>query len=337
VITEVVNVDAGRPQAEVLLRAAAVLRRGGLVAFPTETVYGLGANALDEAAVGRIFAAKGRPASNPVIVHVASAEQAKELATSWPPLAQRLAERFWPGSLTLVVPKSSVLPSLVTAGGDTVALRCPAHAVARGLIEAAALPLAAPSANVSTRVSPTRAEHVLRGLDGRIDMLLDGGPTPGGLESTVLDLTTAPPRLLRPGLVSPREIEELVGPIEAGAGSPSATPARSPGLLERHYAPSVPLECLPNSWPRVKELCRGGMRVGWLTIGPATEEGLGGVFTVELPADARAYSAQLYAALHNFEGMGLDRIVAELPPNEPAWLAVRDRLGRAAAGGLLNL
>jgi L-threonylcarbamoyladenylate synthase len=331
VITEVATVDALQPEAEVLGRAAGVLRRGGLVAFPTETVYGLGANALDQAAVGRIFAAKGRPASNPIIVHVATTEQAKELAASWPQLAGRLAERFWPGSLTLVLPKSSVVPDLVTAGGDTVALRCPAHAVARGLIEAAALPLAAPSANVSTRVSPTRAEHVLRGLSGRIDMLLDGGPTPGGLESTVLDVTTTPPRLLRPGLVSRHDLEELIGPVETGADSSAVAPARSPGVLERHYAPSVPLECVRDSSPRVKELCLAGMRVGWLTIGPAAEGRLSGVFTVELPADAAGYSAQLYAALHSLEAMRLDRIVVELPPQGDAWLAVHDRLRRAAA------
>jgi len=264
-------------------------------------------------------------------VHVAAIEQAKELAASWTDLAQRLAERFWPGSLTLVLPKSPAVPDLVTAGGGTVALRCPAHMVARGLIEAAALPLAAPSANVSTRVSPTQAAHVLRGLAGRIDMLLDGGPTPGGLESTVLDVTTMPPRLLRPGLVSPHDIEELIGPIETGTACPSAVPARSPGMLERHYAPSIPLECVQDSWPRVKELCLAGMRVGWLTMGPAPAERLSGLFTVELPADAAGYSSQLYAILHGLETMRLDRIVVELPPEGGAWLAVHDRLRRAAA------
>ncbi|HWB07887.1 MAG TPA: L-threonylcarbamoyladenylate synthase [Pirellulales bacterium] len=328
--TEVVVVDPLRPEADLLARAADVLRRGGLVAFPTETVYGLGANALDEAAAARIFAAKGRPAGNPLIVHVATVDQARQLVASWPAAAERLAARFWPGPLTLVLPKSRAVPDLVTAGGPTVALRCPAHAVARGLIEAAAVPVAAPSANVSTRVSATRAEHVLRGLGGRIDMLLDGGPTPGGLESTVLDVTTAPPRLLRPGLVSRRDIEALIGPIEVGSCSPSGAPARSPGMLERHYAPSVPLECLEGSWQRVKELCLAGMRVGWLTLGSAPEDGLSGLFAVEMPPDPAGYGSQLYAALHSLEAIGLDRIVVELPPREEAWLAVHDRLRRSA-------
>jgi L-threonylcarbamoyladenylate synthase len=328
--TDVVAVDALRPDADALNRAATVLRRGGLVAFPTETVYGLGANALDETAAARIFAAKGRPPGNPLIVHVSSIEQARELCASWPEIAERLAARFWPGSLTLVVPKSAAVPDVVTAGGPTVAVRCPSHAVARGLIEAANLPIAAPSANVSTRVSPTRAEHVLRGLSGRIDLLLDGGPTPGGLESTVLDVTTAPPRLLRPGLVSRRDIEALIGPIELGGNSSSVLPARSPGTLARHYAPSVPFECVGGSWQRVEELCLAGRRVGWLTIGPAPRDGLSGLFAVEMPPDPAGYGSQLYAALHSLEAIGLDLIVAELPPNDEAWLAVRDRLRRAA-------
>lgn len=329
--TEVIAVNPVQPEREVLERAAAVLRRGGLVAFPTETVYGLGANALNEAAVAGIFVAKGRPATNPLIVHVTNAEQAQRLAASWPATAQRLAQRFWPGPLTLVLPKTEAVPPSVTAGGETVALRCPAHPVARGLIEAAALPIAAPSANISTRVSPTRAEHVLRGLDGRIDLLLDGGATSGGLESTVLDVTTTPPRLFRPGLILPHDIEEVIGQIEVVSGAAAqGTTARSPGMLDRHYAPTIPLECLESSWPRVEELCRAGLRVGWLTVGLAANEQHSGLLTLELPSDAAAYGAQLYAALHTLEAIGLDRIVVELPPNEEAWIAVRDRLLRAA-------
>ena len=176
-----------------------MLRRGGLVAFPTETVYGLGANALDAEAVRHIFAAKGRPATNPVIVHVAEIARVREVVADWPPLAERLAGRFWPGPLTLVLPRHPALPALVTAGGPTVAVRVPLHPVALALLRAAVVPVAAPSANRSTRLSPTRAEHVLAGLAGRIDLLLDGGPASGGLESTVLDVTTVPPRLLRRG------------------------------------------------------------------------------------------------------------------------------------------
>src|SRR5262245_52423466 len=190
----VLVVSPESPEAQAIARAAVVLRAGGLVAFPTETVYGLGANALDATAVRRIFTAKGRPANNPLIVHVAGAAHVGRVAAAWPALAARLAERFWPGPLTLILPRSAAVPDEVTAGGPTVAVRVPAHPVARALLEAAGVPVAAPSANRSTQLSPTTAAHVLRGLNGRIDLLLDGGPTAGGLESTVLDLTTEPPR-----------------------------------------------------------------------------------------------------------------------------------------------
>src|SRR5438270_2167933 len=181
--TEVLPVSAEAPAADVIARAARVLRAGGLVAFPTETVYGLGANALDAVAVARIFAAKGRPANNPLIVHVAAIDAARDLTAAWPESAARLAERFWPGPLTLVLPRAGRVPDIVTASGPTVAVRVPAHPVALALLRAAALPIAAPSANRSTSLSPTTAEHVRRGLDGRIDLLLDAGPTAGGLES----------------------------------------------------------------------------------------------------------------------------------------------------------
>lgn len=310
-----------------------MLRRGGLVAFPTETVYGLGANALDRSAVAGIFAAKGRPATNPIIVHIANVSEAKTLVSSWTPTATRLADAFWPGSLTLVLAKAECVPDLVTAGGDTVAIRCPAHPVALGLIEAAGFPIAAPSANASTRVSPTRAEHVLRSLDGRIDMVLDGGPTSGGVESTVLDVTTTPARLLRPGLVLPHQIEQVIGPIDVALDKRSVGAARSPGMLDRHYAPAIPLDCLEDSRARLTELCAAGLRVGWLTIGPVPDERSGGMFVLELPTDAADYASQLYAALHTLEALGLDRIVVELPPDEEVWSAVRDRLCRAAAPG----
>ena len=223
------------PTPENLARAGDLLRSGGLVAFPTETVYGLGANALDASAVARIFAAKGRPATNPVIVHVATVDEVTTLIderwglsppTSALPIAstrsarinpaarlQQLAERFWPGSLTLVLPKSSRVPDIVTAGGQTVAVRVPNHSVALELLRVAGVPLAAPSANRSTQLSPTRAEHVLRSLDGRIDLIIDGGLTTGGIESTVLDVTTNPPTLLRPGLVTAAMLEAVLGQI----------------------------------------------------------------------------------------------------------------------------
>jgi L-threonylcarbamoyladenylate synthase len=310
-----------------------VLRSGGLVAFPTETVYGLGADARDASAVARVFAAKGRPAANPVIVHVTSAEEAQPLTAAWPEAAARLAARFWPGPLTLVLPRSGCVPDVVTAGGPTVAVRVPAHPVALALLRAAGLPVAAPSANRSTGLSPTRAEHVLRGLGGHIDLILDGGPTAGGLESTVLDLTAPPPRLLRPGLVTPAEIEAEVGPIlSPGLPPEGPAPLRSPGLLRRHYAPSTPLECVSeDGGARVAELLRQGLRVGWAAFGEPAGGPRDGLQVVALPRDPAAYAAGLYAALHTLDEAAVDRIVVTLPPQTEPWLAVQDRLRRASA------
>jgi L-threonylcarbamoyladenylate synthase len=331
--TLVLPINPEAPEADVLARAAAVLRDGGLVAFPTETVYGLGANALDPDAVGRIFAAKGRPAGNPLIVHLAATADVPVVASSCPVNAARLAERFWPGPLTLVLPRRAEVPDVVTAGGPTVAVRVPAHPVARSLIEMAGVPVAAPSANRSTQVSPTRAEHVLAGLDGRIDLLLDGGPTPGGLESTVLDVTTSPPRLLRPGLISPSEIEEVIGTIAhpREARSEEGVALRSPGMLARHYAPRALLECLVGDGrERVEELCRQGLRVGWLTWNASGADSPG-LVRVVMPRTPEGYAAQVYAVLHRLDAAGMDRIVVELPPDVEEWLAVRDRLRRASA------
>jgi L-threonylcarbamoyladenylate synthase len=334
--TVVVPINPTEPEADVIARAAAVLRGGGLVAFPTETVYGLGANALDPAAVARIFAAKGRPATNPLIVHVAEAEEAQRVAAAWPEAAARLAERFWPGPLTLVLPKRGTVPGAVTAGGPTVAVRVPAHPVARALIRAAGVPVAAPSANRSTRLSPTRTEHVLAGLDGRIELVLDGGPTAGGLESTVLDMTGTPPRLLRPGLVTPGEIEAVIGGVARPASAAAATgePLPSPGMLRRHYAPRAVLECVEDDGrARVEELQRQGVRVGWLTFAAVPAALPAGGRTVVMPGDPGACAAELYAVLHALDAAGMERVVVELPPDREEWLAVRDRLRRASAAG----
>lgn len=326
--TQSLPIDPHSPAADVVAKAAAVVRAGGLVAFPTETVYGLGANALDPAAVGRIFSAKGRPATNPLIVHVGDIAAAQPLARDFPEAARRLAERFWPGPLTLVLPKSDRVPDAVTARGSTVALRVPAHPVAHALLRGCCLPLAAPSANPSTLLSPTTAEHVRRGLDGKIDMILDAGPTAGGLESTVLDLTATPPRLLRPGLVTPAQIEAIIGPIDQCPMTiASVEPLRSPGMHERHYAPRTPLECVEQSRNRIVELCGLGLRVGWVTW--RDESPVQEVMLERLPADPIGYAAGLYAALHRLDQAGVERIIAERPPDGDAWLAVHDRLRRA--------
>ncbi len=332
------QVTEQQPDAAIIDRAAAVLRAGGLVAFPTETVYGLGAHALQAEAVQSIFVAKGRPANNPLIVHVAEQAAAQKLTTAWPLEAEALARRFWPGPLSLVLPKADCVPSVVTAGAGTVAVRVPAHPVARALLETAQFPIAAPSANRSNYISPTCAAHVLKGLQGRIDLLLDGGPTAGGLESTVLDLSVQPPRLLRPGLVTQAEIEAEIGPIERHAVMLSHDqPLASPGLLARHYSPRAILERVAgNGRVRIDELQEQGLSVGWLAF---SDEGKhqaadaprapGHPELIVMPRDSQAYCAQLYAALHLLDERGVDCIIVELPPDTDEWQAVQDRLRRA--------
>lgn len=288
-------------------RAAALIRAGKLVAFPTETVYGLGANALDAAAVARIFQAKGRPLTTPLIVHVDSVEMAKGLASRWPAAADALVGRYWPGPLTLVLPKRECIPDVVTAGLATVGLRMPAHPLALELIRAAGVPIAAPSANRFTELSPTQAGHVPEEL---ADAVLDGGPARVGIESTVLSLLDEPV-LLRPGVIPLPEIEALIGPVRA-AEAPAEGPHESPGMHLRHYQPSTRVYLL-----RVEDEPPAG-RGAWLRIGR------------EMPSDPLEYAAELYAALHRLDEQGLDWIAVERPPDTPAWAGVRDRLQRAA-------
>lgn len=342
--TTVLRLDPLRPAEAALQRAAAVLHLGGLVAFPTETVYGLGAIATRPDAVARVFAAKGRPPRNPLIVHVADVAGARALVQAWPSAAERLAEACWPGPLTLVLPRGPQIPDAVTGGGPTVAVRVPAHPVALALLRAVGAPLAAPSANRSSHISPTQAAHVLADLDGRIEMLLDAGATPGGIESTVVDLGTTPPRLLRPGLVTPARLRQLLPDLElsavaraasdaTGAGTVADAP-RSPGHLGRHYAPRARVECcVDDATARVAALSAAGLRCACLRCGtPATDRlaTVPDVQTASLPAEVHAYAAQLYATLRELDAGGPNVIVVELPPDTEAWLAVRDRLLRAA-------
>ncbi|MFB3777936.1 MAG: L-threonylcarbamoyladenylate synthase [Bryobacteraceae bacterium] len=301
---------------EELQRAAGLIRGGGLVAFPTETVYGLGANALDPVAVERIFQAKGRPSTSPLIVHVDSVKMAKGLAEAWPEAAGKLADRFWPGPLTLVLPKKPVVPDVVTAGLATVGIRMPAHPVALALIRAAGVPIAAPSANRFTGLSPTTAAHVRDGLAGQADFILDGGPSKVGIESTVLSLATCPPQLLRPGMVSRPEIESLIGPV-ALAGRVENGAHLSPGMHAKHYSPRTPLVVVKEGAP----LPAGR--------GVTLTRGLRGA--VRMPADAASYAAVLYDTLHRLDGEGWDWIAVEAVPETPEWAAIADRLGRASA------
>lgn len=337
IVTKILRVDAAKLDAGILANAADAIRSGKLVAFPTETVYGLGANALDGRAVERIFVAKSRPAANPLIVHVADAEAAQSLAAEWSDDAARLAAAFWPGPLSIVVPKRPIVPSNVTAGGATVAIRVPAHPVAIALLKAARVPIAAPSANRSNHVSPTRAEHVLDDLAGQVDLVIDGGPCSGGLESTVIDLSTATPCVLRQGLVTAEQLEEVLGrPI--GRGAPAADVLRSPGMLERHYAPAVPLTVVePSEVAQEIERAAGSSEktkdapMGWLSLGPPCVSTDRNVLVVEMPIDATAYAQRLYAALRELEHAAVTSIVVTRPPTTTEWSAIHDRLRRAAS------
>lgn len=350
-MTVVVPVDPLDPDPGAIGRAAACLKAGGLVAFPTETVYGLGAHALDRGAVMRIFEAKGRPSTDPLIVHVSSVIQARALSARFPPTAEALAARFWPGPLTLVLPKSTVVPSEVTAGLASVALRVPSHPVALALLVAAGVPVAAPSANLFSRPSPTQASHVLADLDGRIDMVLDGGATTVGVESTVLDLSTDVLRLLRPGGVSREAIVDVLGnniPLEE-AGPVQAGPQPSPGLLERHYSPRTPLTAYEGDGSRVRERMRAdvlaaqveGRDVGLLLFdedralgeitGVLMARSLGPATNLEIAA------TRLYAALRELDGSGADVILAHgFDDVRGLGAALRDRLRRAAAGHVVT-
>jgi len=311
---------------EAIARAAAVLRNGGLVAFPTETVYGLGAHALDAAAVGRIFAAKGRPDWDPLIVHVRDASAARTLTATVPTHFDELARSFWPGPLTLVVAKAATVPDEVTAGRSTVALRVPGHPVAAALLAAADLPIAAPSANRFGGPSPTRAEHVLDDLAGRVDLILDGGPTALGIESTVLDLTVDPPAILRPGGVRREQLTELLGQVALAApvaDQVARAGLAGPGMTRRHYAPRATLELFETDAPdcrdqiaqRAAALRRSGRRVAVLTCDDSNWERFG---------------QGLYAALRQFDADGAQIVLCALPPPEDIGLALRDRLQRAA-------
>ena len=315
-------------------RAAERIRRGGLVAFPTETVYGLGARADDAAAVRAIYAAKGRPPGNPLIVHVADAAAARAVTIAWPEAAERLAAAFWPGPLTLVVERregEGGIASDVAAGGSTVALRVPAHPVARALLEAAGVPIAAPSANRSTAISPTTADHVLKSLGGRINLVLDGGPTGFGIESSIVDVTRSPAVLLRHGAVPLEVIAALVPVVDrGGAIVAEGDRAAAPGSHARHYAPRARVAMVPaGAVCREVEARRArGERTGALERAPGT---VGEGPREALPDDPAGYAAELYAALHRLEDAGCDAIVIGAVPEGAAWATVRDRLSRASA------
>ena len=325
-------------------RAAECLRRGEVVALPTETVYGLAANAFDERAVAKIFQIKGRPSHNPIIVHVADLALAGECVAQWPPVAAKLAKAFWPGALTLVLPRSKKIPDLVTAGGGTVGLRWPSHPFMQAVIRECGFPLAAPSANLSNQLSPTNAVHVRSQLAGKIPLIVDGGQSQVGIESTVLDLSVSPPAILRPGMIHEASLAAVCGEI-SGATSGLARRnesghLRSPGLLPKHYSPKARLVVL--EWKndadlqvkleslKVKNL-KGRFEKCQIIAYARIPAGERFANVSVIPHDAEAFARALYGELHRCDEAGAELIVVEAPPATPEWSGITDRLRRAVS------
>lgn len=316
--------------------AAQLLASGRVVAFPTETVYGLGADAFDADAVERVYALKGRPRHNPLIVHVSGPEMARRVAREWSARADALARRFWPGPLSLLVPRSPSLPTAVTAGGDLVAVRCPNHPVALALLFELGRPLVGPSANLSGEVSPTCAEHVRDSFSAEDVFVLDGGVCEAGIESTVLDTTADPPRVLRPGVVSAEQIGQTIGtpvaPFDGDAGRRETGPLHSPGLLSRHYAPRTPARLFDDhEWPSI--LNAAGPSGAAVVITHRFRHVVPPHEIIEMPPQPEDYAAALYAALREADRRHAAAILIERPPTDgPLWGAIADRLARATAG-----
>jgi len=328
VLTRMLTVDRDNPDPGTLDLAAQILRGGGLVAFATETVYGLAADATNPAAVARIFEVKGRPPINPLIVHADQVERARTCVSTWPLAAQIVAERFWPGPLTLVLPRSPLIPNIVTADLSTVGVRIPSTAVACALIARTDRPLAAPSANRSTGLSPTLAQHVQKDLGGKIDLILDSGPAQIGLESTVLDLSSEPPRVLRPGAITAEQLRTALGVevVAEAAGERPLAGLTSPGQMAVHYAPRTPT--LRVEVDRIASFVPSG-KIGLLVVGqPECAAALGPSVRVNLLEPEEA-ARSLYATLHQWDELGLDCIVIVPPPDVPDWRWVRDRILRA--------
>ena len=339
-VPRVLVIDPNAPAPAVIAEAAAVLARGGLVAFPTETVYGLGARGVVAEDVKKIFAAKERPAGHPLILHVVGEEMARTYASSWSERASRLARAFWPGPLTLVVPRASSVPDEATGGLPSVGLRAPKHAVAQALIRAANVPLAAPSANAHMHVSPTTAAHVVRSLGDRVDLVLDAGPCTHGIESTVVDATGDVPRVLRAGATTLEMLRAVEPAIvyEAGGVTVSGDAARaSPGMASKHYAPRAKV-VLASRGARVADAVRTerarAARVGTIVWSAEARNALDVdslVFSVQLPSDATGFARDLFAAFYDADEAKVDVLVVEDVPREEAWYAVADRLRRATS------
>jgi L-threonylcarbamoyladenylate synthase len=333
--TEILSTHTPALFSAAVKRAAELLRAGEVVALPTETVYGLAANALEESAVSKIFQIKGRPVNNPIIVHVAGIEMAKSCVKDFPALAESFAKSFWPGPLTLVLPRAKEIPGNVTAGGATVGIRWPGHPFIQAVIRECGFPLAAPSANLSNNISPTNAEHVRKSLGGKIPLIVDGGQSQVGIESTVLDLTVAPPKILRPGMIHAESLAAVCGEIQNSKFKIQNSALPSPGLLEKHYSPKAKLLVL--NWRDDSDL---RSQLSTFNLQPPTAqviahakipsgESFAGVSVI--PHDAEAFARAIYAELHRCDEAGADLIVVETPPDSPEWSGIADRLRRAAA------
>jgi L-threonylcarbamoyladenylate synthase len=319
-------------------RAAEALRRGEVVALPTETVYGLAANAFDAAAVQRIFEVKGRPAHNPIIVHVSDLAMARQCAGLWPELADRLAAAFWPGPLTLVLARSTEIPDLVTANGETVGVRWPSHPFMQAVIRACGFPLAAPSANRSNEISPTNAEHVTRSLGELVPLIIDGGQSQVGIESTVLDITTTP-RLLRPGMIHEESLLAVTGALDIATESSGTL--RSPGQLRKHYAPKARLVIL--AWRDEQDFKSQLTEIQTKASSSANPERIFVIAHTHIPLganvgrvsviphDAEAFARAIYSELHLCDEAGAELILVEAVPGSAEWRAISDRLERASA------
>ncbi|MCX7976441.1 MAG: L-threonylcarbamoyladenylate synthase [Bellilinea sp.] len=347
-MTEILKVNPLQPEPDVIQRAAQVLQAGGLVAFPTETVYGLGANALDSQAVQRIFLAKGRPANDPLIVHVQNQTWLERVVNAHPPQTELLVNRFWPGPLTLIFPRKTTIPLNVTAGGESVAVRAPSHPVAQALLAASGLPIAAPSANRFGHTSPTQARHVLDDLAGRVDLILDGGECPIGLESTVLDLTKDPPVILRPGGIPREEIEQVIGRVRlANKNTDSDEAPRSPGMLERHYSPHATLILIETTGnqredtiKKIRDYIFQAQKDNLKPIGVLTVDEEANHYVIFSNVEIISLGSlnnlaeigrNLFAGMRTLEQAGVEIILTTDFGEEGLGLAIRDRLRRAAS------
>lgn len=345
--TKIIQIDEKNINEDLILQAANVLKAGGLVAFPTETVYGLGANGLDEEAVKKIYIAKGRPSDNPLILHISSMEELAPLVEEIPDLAYKCIDRFWPGPLTIIFKKSNIIPAIITAGLDSVAIRMPNHPIALSLIKQAGVPIAAPSANLSGKPSPTKGNHVIDDMSGKIDMIIDGGNTGVGLESTVLDLSTDLPTILRPGGVTLEDLKEFIpNVVQDGSITNKEEIPKSPGQKYKHYAPSAEMLLFVGDLEnvvdeinyRANNLLKEGKRVGIL----ATEEtkdkyALGEIIVSGSRNNTRTIAHNLFDTLRRFDGLDVDIILAEGVDYDYLGMAIMNRMIKASSGKLIRV